>query len=78
MKELKFETIGHSLQRAKVPGGWLVRQYEDVMHNTESRGMVNGHDWRVALTFIPDPEHLWLKDESTDVPFDEDDFCPSA
>jgi hypothetical protein len=46
---LKWEGLRSSdydfrLQRAKILGGWLVRQY--------SR---NGE----AMTFVPDPDHKW-------------------
>lgn len=57
----KFEQIDNYHQRAKVPGGWLVKAYEDVMHNHE-QGNQNGLDWRVSMTFVPDPEHSWLID----------------
>ena len=50
------------LCRAKVPGGWLVAATEDVIHNQYEygRGMVGGWDWRVSLTFVPDPNHEWV------------------
>ena len=48
--------------RAKIPGGWLVKVVEDVIHDQGEygRGMVGGWDWRVALTFVPDPKHEWV------------------
>ena len=51
------------LQRSRTPTGWLVREYQDVMHPNlhDYVLMSNGYDWRVALTFVPDPEHVWLK-----------------
>lgn len=59
MKELEFEEIGHNLQRTKVPGGWLVRDYR-VNHVSMSSPAVI--EKTKALTFIPDPEYLWLKE----------------
>ncbi len=38
-----------NLVRAKVPGGWLVES-----RSTSAYG---------GLTFMPDPEHLWLQEE---------------
>lgn len=46
------------LERAKVLGGWLVRGFEDVSHNTNN-GLQSGWDWRVALAFVPDINHEW-------------------
>ncbi len=60
MKNLNFEYIGRNLERAETPEGWLVREY-----NSNSR--LSAEDMKnrkinVSLTFIPDPEHLWLGD----------------
>ena len=38
------------LERAKVPGGWLVRQYEQPMHK---------HGGAASMTFVPDPNYEW-------------------
>ena len=46
------------LERAKVPGGWLVRAFEDVSHETNN-GLQSGWDWRVAICFVPDPAYIW-------------------
>ena len=59
MKNLEWEQIDDYHQRAKVFGGWLVKAYEDVLHNFEDRGMTNGWDWRVAMCFVPDSKHEW-------------------
>ena len=61
---MKFESIDAQHERAKVIGGWLVKAYENVYH----RGDVyspsgDGWDWRVAMTFVPDPHHAWEVDE---------------
>lgn len=53
------------LERTRVPGGWLVREYQEVTHHFPSRGIVEGYDWRVALAFVPDPEHVWLREISS-------------
>lgn len=51
------------IQRSRTPTGWLVREYLDVCHINTGNGEYNttGYDWRVALTFVPDPEGVWLK-----------------
>ena len=45
--------------RAKVQGGWIVKVLEPVVHMEEYNGMVDGWDFRVAITFVPDPDYLW-------------------
>jgi hypothetical protein len=64
---LKWENIPHDngfhLRRAKTFGGWLIAAISDV--NTvisESSGFYNneqGHEFRTAITFVPDPNHEW-------------------
>lgn len=56
---LSWENIDNYHQRAKVFGGWLVKAIEDVVHDTSQRGMVSGHDFRIAMCFIPDSRHEW-------------------
>lgn len=41
-------SLAIKVERAKVPGGWLVRTWFKAV---ESGGM--------GLTFYPDPEHTW-------------------
>jgi len=60
---MEWEVIDPYLQRAKIPGGWLVKAYEDVVHDREHAGMVPGWDFRIALCFVPDPDYAWLKEE---------------
>ncbi len=60
--QFKFEEIDNYHQRAKVPGGWLVKVSEPVMHDTQHQGMSDGWDWRVAMTFVPDHKHEWVID----------------
>ena len=80
--EFKWEDIDSELQRAKVPGGWLVKMYTDVMHDVEAVGFRDGWDWRPALTFVPDPTHSWgVVDEPVSAPAllcQEDDCAPDA
>lgn len=49
MTKVKWEELGEmptsTLYRIKVPGGWLVR--------------IQGHSGSEAITFYPDPQHLW-------------------
>jgi len=56
---MNWEQIDSNHQRAQVFGGWLVKTFEDVNHFTEN-GLQQGYDWRVAMTFIPDPQHEWV------------------
>lgn len=42
------------LSRAKVPGGWILMDTQNIAHYTEHRGFVDGHDWRTAICFVPD------------------------
>lgn len=56
---MEFEEIDAYHQRAKVHGGWLVKAHEPVAHSTDSNGMQDGWDWRVAMAFVPDPKHEW-------------------
>lgn len=69
MIELVWEAVktNHdTLYRAKVFGGWLVRVDNDVISNpTGDMGMgSSGYEWRTALTFIPDVNHEWGKENS--------------
>lgn len=57
-----WEKIGGEIYRSKTPTGWLVREQCDVFHPDGFNGNSIGWDWRVALTFVPDPEHVWLKE----------------
>lgn len=59
---MEWEQIDNSHQRAKVHGGWLVKAFESVTHNlcVDGRGMEDGWDWRVAMCFVPDPNHEWV------------------
>jgi hypothetical protein len=54
---LNWEDIDNYHRRAKVFGGWLVKTFEDV-HRTD-KFEPTGYDWRVAMAFVPDPNHEW-------------------
>ncbi len=55
-----WEQIETGLYRTPIFGGWLVKALEDVVHLVETQGRIPGWDWRVALTFVPDPAHEWV------------------
>ena len=58
--KFKFEKIDDYHQRAKVPGGWLVKAIEDVAHMEDNyRPSITGFDIRIALAFVPDAKHMW-------------------
>lgn len=63
MKEIEFESIktniSATIQRAQVPGGWLVAAVDDVPRYLNGVGLREGLDWRTHLTFVPDPNHTW-------------------
>jgi hypothetical protein len=50
-----------SIARAKVPGGWLVREHFDVAHIGPELNeyITTGYDWRATMCFVPDPHHAW-------------------
>ena len=61
MIELKWEQIDNYHRRAKVQGGWLVKAFEDVDEDRHylGQGLVAGTQWRIAMCFVPDPNHEW-------------------
>jgi hypothetical protein len=57
----------HRVERARVPGGWLVRAYSATMSSVEAgstiiggKGIGHGVGVGVGLTFMPDPEYAWM------------------
>jgi hypothetical protein len=57
---MDWEMIDGFHFRLKVPGGWIFKVLEEVVHNHPNHGFTPGWDWRVAICFIPDPDHLWI------------------
>jgi hypothetical protein len=50
-------------ERTRTPTGWLVREVSEVSHigSDQHEYITSGYDWRVAMTFVPDPDGVWLK-----------------
>lgn len=62
MPELIWEEIKSSMgffYRAKVVGGWLVKEVFDVITNPTENLQSYGFEYRGSLTFIPDPNYSW-------------------
>jgi hypothetical protein len=59
--KFEWESVDNLTDRARVPGGWLVRHHAHVAHG--SAGMKTGWDWRVAMAFVPDPNSDWVIDD---------------
>ncbi len=57
---MDWEVIDSFHQRAKVPGGWLVKAYEEICHNIEGQGVISGWDFRITMAFVPDVNHEWI------------------
>lgn len=56
---MDWEMIDPYHFRLMVPGGWVFKVIEDVIHERPN-GFVPGWDWRVSICFIPDPDHEWI------------------
>lgn len=50
------------ITRLRTPTGWLVSDTQDCAHigSDQNEYITTGYDWRVALTFVPDPDSVWL------------------
>lgn len=57
--KLDWEIIDGYHFRLKVPGGWIFKVIEDVIHFDENRGWQTGQDFRPTICFVPDPTHTW-------------------
>ena len=56
---VEWENVDHTTWRAWIPGlGWLVKVSEEVMHIRDGEREY-GFDWRIGLTFVPDPQKTW-------------------
>lgn len=60
------DTTNYYVQRVRVPGGWLVRQFmrhiekgDFITPNNHAGGVGIGVGAGVGLTFVPDMEHTW-------------------
>lgn len=65
MAKLKWEEIEPGIHRSETPTGWLVREQNEVAHIGPELNeyITTGYDWRTTLTFVPDPDKIWLKGE---------------
>lgn len=49
------------LWRVRTPTGWLVREVQGVQTlHQGTQQYEQGHEWRSSITFVPDPDGLWL------------------
>jgi hypothetical protein len=60
---MKREEIERNFYRIRVPFGWILEVWSDVSspvytgyYTTEYK---EGYEWRISVTFIFDPFHLW-------------------
>lgn len=56
---MKWELIDFYHERAKVPGGWLVKVIEPVFHTPPFDEHDANLDIRIAIAFVPDAKHEW-------------------
>lgn len=62
---LIWETIPQDqagyLSRAKIFGGWLVKEAHDVHLTIPDTNVLgnHGYEWTSSITFVPDPKHEW-------------------
>lgn len=63
LKILKWEKIDDGMHRSRTPTGWLVRECVEVCHinSGNQEYITSGYDWRTSITFVPDPDEVWLK-----------------
>lgn len=67
MAKLAFEQVANNIssyiQRARIPMGWLVEESTNVSHMMYQAKYggngADGYDWRISMTFVFDPLHLW-------------------
>ena len=59
MNKLVWNQIDKYHHIAQVPGGWMFKAYADVAHMDLDGFPQSGWDWRVSITFIPDPSHMY-------------------
>ena len=60
---MHWEEINHDngfyVRRAKVYGGWLVSAIADAIAPPDSGYSAFGSEFRVSITYVPDPEYKW-------------------
>lgn len=66
LPEQKWEDVPHNrgtyLSRLKVPGGWLIREEQDVQtYHPGPERFATGSEWRSSICFMPDPLYQWLQ-----------------
>ena len=54
-----WEWVDNYTHRAAVFGGWLIKITEDVHEKVYDHTLTRGHNFRIAATFVPDPDHEW-------------------
>jgi hypothetical protein len=58
-EEIK-QNCADTLQRARVPGGWLVKSTCEVQTRLHpDMDMNTGFEWRTSLCYVPDHNHKW-------------------
>lgn len=58
---MRWEQAGRNTARAKVPGGWIVKHFEQYAMKPPA-GIIGAQPKigvNMAMCFIPDPEHEW-------------------
>ncbi len=59
LPQITWETAGGMTDIAKVHGGWLIKVVEPVTHIDDRGSITSGQDYRLVMTFVPDPNHEW-------------------
>lgn len=63
---LVWEKIDDGMHRSRTPTGWLVREILECAHigHDKNEYITTGYDWRTTMTFVPDPDGLWLSERA--------------
>ena len=56
---MKWEKVESYTKRMRVPFGWIVKCYEDVLVRSFEGYWETGFEWSISVVFIPDPFHWW-------------------
>lgn len=68
---LKWEKVEDGIARTRTPTGWLVREVSEVCNDLSENGLgrlETGYEWRTTLTFVPDPDGIWLFENKIETP----------